>query len=550
MLDQTPAKRISSSAFPLVLALAVTALAVFFLQRSILNSTGGVFMYPLDDPFIHMQVARNLAFNQIWGIVPGEFGSASSSILYTLLLTGIFKLTGVNVAVPFVLNCIAAFFLLLCIHRWLVRQGVRSTARAIVLLLVVVLVPLPVLIISGMEHTLQCLFFFLFLTRFSAWLAALGRSKTAIPVDVLLYALLLTAIRYEGLFPVAIASCLLLYHRKIGPAFLLGAAALLPVIVFGAASIAKGSYFLPNSVLVKSEGMEMSLRGIAAFVNNILVNKLTVTKAQGSVAGVPPPGISLLSAQRLLLILPLVWLACWTRLKTHRALGHMLALLLLSTLLHLALASTGWFYRYEAYLIAAAVVLVPAVLLKYTREDIMRFPKPVWGPALVLAFALLFPFVLRSSAAFTKAKQACVNIYEQQYQMARFLGTYYDKDVVAANDIGAISLYTNARVVDLWGLGSIEVARSKKGKYWTPAYLDSFVRAKDVKLAIVYDEWFDPALLGKWSKVATWQVGDNVILGGDTVSFYAINAADSGELQRNLQAFEAQLPAGVAVRYE
>ena len=53
---------------------------------SILRATGGVFMYPLDDPFIHMQVAKNLAFHQTWGIFPGEFASASSSLLYTLLL--------------------------------------------------------------------------------------------------------------------------------------------------------------------------------------------------------------------------------------------------------------------------------------------------------------------------------------------------------------------------------------------------------------------------------------------------------------------------------
>src|SRR5882672_9393613 len=107
---------------PFSIALIVTFGYVLILEISILKATGGVFMYPLDDPFIHMQVAKNLAFHQTWGIFPGEFASASSSLLYTVLLALIFKLFSVQVFIPFVINCIAAFFLLMVLHRWLQKQ--------------------------------------------------------------------------------------------------------------------------------------------------------------------------------------------------------------------------------------------------------------------------------------------------------------------------------------------------------------------------------------------------------------------------------------------
>ncbi|MBL7708382.1 MAG: hypothetical protein JNJ86_04890, partial [Chitinophagaceae bacterium] len=152
-------------------------------------------------------------------------------------------------------------------------------------------------------------------------------------------------------------------------------------------------------------------------------------------------------------------------------------------------------------------------------------------------------------AAFTKAKQACVNIYEQQYQVAQFLHKYYPETAVAANDIGAISFFTKAKVIDLWGLGSIEVARSRKNKSWTPEFLDSLVRNKQVSLAIVYDEWFDKRLLQRWNKVATWQISDNVITGGDTVSFYSIDSTSGQKLRRNVAAFEPLLPKKVKVVY-
>jgi len=541
-MSQAPLK--PKEIFPFFIAVLATLIAVWLLERGILIQTKGAFLYPLDDPFIHMQVARNLSFHGVWGIDPQEFGSASSSLLYTVLLAGLFKLFGAGVMIPFLVNVIAAVVLLWVIHAWLVRQGVLRMGRTVILLLLVILVPLPTLVLTGMEHVLQCLFFFLFCVGFAERLEG-GK----LPMSVYVYAALLVAVRYEGLFPVFIACLILLYYRKVGMAFVLGGVAFIPVFLFGVYSLSKGSYFLPNSVLVKSEGIPLSLRGIGTFLNDVLVNKLTIVKQQPGAVGAPPPGISLLSTQRLLIILPLCGWFFVGALKQHRAYFYLLLLLTATTLLHLTFAATGWFYRYEAYLVFCAVLIVSVLCYRYGRGLAGGQWRWVWWAGALLVFVLSFPFLLRSSAAYTKAKRACLNIYGQQYQMGQFLKKYYDQDVVAANDIGAAGYYTNAHIVDLWGLGSIEVARSRKGHYWTPAFLDSLVRAKGARLALVFDEWFDPALLHKWTKVASWQIPDNVICGSDVVCFYAIRPEDVAAMRRNLREYQSSLPGDVRVQY-
>jgi hypothetical protein len=540
---------------PLGIALFTTFITVFFLEKMVLRETGGTFMYPLDDPFIHMQVAKNLAFHSTWGINVHEFGSASSSVLYTLLLAGIFKIFSVNVLVPFIINCIAAVFLLAAVHTWLQKQQINAAGRTVILLGLIFFTPLPVMIISGMEHTLQCLFSFLFIVKFSEWLEddvrATNQSKNRkLSLPVIIYGILVVMVRYEGLFLISVAGLILLYYRKIWATLQLGALAFLPVIIFGVYSLSQGSYFLPNSVLVKSESLQFSLKGIIEFLNNTLINKLTIVKAPDTpVPGTPPPGITLLATQRLLIALPVTYLLFTGYIKQKSAFFYMFVMLVLGTLLHLAFAGTGWFYRYEAYLIMCSAVVLSTVIYKYGKALIREKFKYAGVLIAVLLFALFFPLILRSTAAYTKAKQACVNIYQQQYQTASFIKKHYNGAVIAANDIGAISYYADIKVVDLWGLGSIDVAKSKKGKYWTPSFLDSLVRKEEVKMAAVYDEWFDPAVLQRWTKVATWKIQNNVICGGDVVSFYVINSADSTELKNKLLDYQKSLPADNKVVY-
>jgi hypothetical protein len=430
---------------------------------------------------------------------------------------------------------------LFVIQNWLQKENINTIAQLVILLLVIFFTPLPTLIISGMEHTVQCLFTFLFIFKFSDYIQSIRNDqvKRPLPLSLFLYGIIICTLRYEGLFIIAVACCILLFNKKIITAFSLGFFTVLPLVVFGIISAMKGSYFLPNSVLLKASPVELSGGSFFNYIYEILVDKLTVATT----------GITALATQRLLILLPFVFLLFKKQLK--EALSYQLIILFLAvcTFLQLAFAKTGWFYRYEAYLVVCSTVLVSVIIIKYYKALRLRENKPHIPVILLAVFYLFFPLILRSAAAFTKAAQACINIYEQQYQMGGFIKKYYDSATIAVNDIGAVSFFNHAEIIDLWGLANMQVAKAKKENKATPEFLNTVASDKHVDFAIVYDSWFDSSLLKHWNKVAEWKIENNVICGDATVSFYAVKTDSDALLKENLEKFQPQLPADVSVKY-
>jgi len=521
----------------LILSILICFGTLALVIKKAMTGTGGLFIYPVDDAYIHMEIAKNIALHGNWGINASEFGSASSSPLYTIILSIFFILFSPNIYIPFIVNCLAGLLLLYVIWRWLTKHGINRLQQIVILLLVVFLTPLPLLMFCGMEHTLQCLFSFLFLFGFADWLQANNEKQTKLPWTIFLYAIFTATIRYEGLFLVGMAGLALLYQRRIGTAITLGAVAALPLVIFGAYSVAQGSYFLPNSVLVKSEAAQFTAGGMAHAVGHIIAERLVFSKS----------GIALLAVQRLLFILPIAYFTL-TR-PVQVAYRFILLALTGTALLQLTLADTGKFYRYEGYLIVAATVLLCVLVLKHWKERLSAPHRGLQWLVYFIVFFLFLPIIFRSLTANNKLAQASVNIYDQQYQMTLFIQKFYDNGVVAANDIGAISYFTNARIVDLWGLGDIDIARSKKGGYWTPAFLDSFCRKQNTDIAIIYDSWIDQSIPPQWKKTAEWKIQNNVVCGDDYVSFYAVDTTHTSELRKNLETFSESLPKTVTVTY-
>jgi hypothetical protein len=514
-------------------------LPILLIEYRVAHATGGFFMYPLDDTFIHMVVAKSVALYGNWGISAGEFQSASSSVLYTLLLAGLFKIFGVHVYIPFLINAVAASILLVVVWKRLRKENIRAFGQLIILLAIIFFTPLPILVVTGMEHTLQCLFSFLFIFGFADWLGDMGSTgRKSLPVSVFVYAVLACAIRYEGLFLVAIACLLLLYKRRIGMAFLLGIIGILPILTFGIYSISKGSYFLPNSVLLKSDGARLSLSGLRNFFLSAVPQKLTISEF----------GISTTATQYLLIILPLIFLLFAEPLKKSVRYSYVLIILIFCTFLQLVLAATGWFYRYEAYLMLSASYIMLIIVYRY-RGELTGWLRQYPLAATFMLLMLILPMCSRSFTAFRKASRACTNIYDQQFQMGRFLHAYYDDQVIAVNDIGAVSFYKKEKNLDLWGLANIKIARSKKDNYSTAGFLDSMARSEHAGIAVIFDIWFSDTLRAKWNKVATWTIPDNVICADATVTFYAIDKSKTQKLKEDLQHFEANLPKGVKARY-
>jgi len=526
----------------LVIAILAFLIPVFFIVFNILQQTGGVFSYPLDDSFIHLAMAKNLAFNHVWGVYDHEFVSASSSISYPLILAFIVTLFGAPVILPLVTNIFAAILLLVIIQKWLEEKEVKPFHQIIILLAVILLTPLPVIVVCAMEDTIYLIFCFLFITHFSGRLDALiksGASKWKLHWPIYLYGAMVTATRFEGSIFIAMACMLLLLHKKWLLSFRLAILSMLPVLIFGIISLLHHNYFLPNSVLLKADGPTFTLAGIYQYFSDYWLYKLSFSAV----------GYNAIAPQRLLLFLPVAYLLFLATGKKEGSWRFMVLFLAAALLAHISFARFARFPRYEACIMGCSTAILGALLSKNGMALLKRSSDEAKYAAITGICLLLFPLYMRSVGAFENISQSCVNIYDQQYQMAIFLHRYYDSTTVAISDIGAVSYFTKSKKVDLTGLANIQVTRSRRDLTFTTDFADRLTQQEKAQIAILYERYNDPVLLNKWQKIATWQIPNNIICGDDLVTFYAIDKNIAPDLRKNLAKFQPSLPPGVTVEY-
>lgn len=124
---------------------------------------------------------------------------------------------------------------------------------------------------------------------------------------------------------------------------------------------------------------------------------------------------------------------------------------------------------------------------------------------------------------------------------------FYAGQGVAANDVGVMNFLADLHCLDLWGISNLDVARKGlKGEY-TAATIVEQTRQRNVRVAVVYDSWFQNGrgLPQEWVRVRCWTIPDNIACGSETVPFYAVDSAERDSLVRNLQAFAQRLPKDV-----
>lgn len=109
--------------WPLLVALAALLLTVLALLAVSLHRTQGRLIYALDDAYIHMAMAKNFAEHGVWGVTSHGFTSTSSGPLWTLLLAGVYALTGVNSESPFIMNLLSSCLVLFIAYAILRARG-------------------------------------------------------------------------------------------------------------------------------------------------------------------------------------------------------------------------------------------------------------------------------------------------------------------------------------------------------------------------------------------------------------------------------------------
>lgn len=523
--------------WPLVVALGVLCTLVAGVFVLCLRADGGRFVYAIDDIYIAMAVARNFTAHGVWGVTPYEFSSCESTFLWPLLLALSCALGGTSELAPLLLNVVFAGATLLVVYVILGKMGLPQGLQAAALLGFVFLAPLPAMVFIGMEHTLQMASSILFVYLVARELAGEKGAQAGASPWVWVLAVVLPLIRYEGLFLVFAACLLFLARKRWVEAFGLGVVAAVPPLIYGAISAYHGWYWLPNSVCLKAN--------LPHGVGNMRILPFMGNWDGWMVAtDVWAPVLSLL----MLLVLLL-----YRQRTIWREGTIMLVMVIVTAGLHLRFARLGWFFRYEAYVIALSLVVLAAGAFQYLSDRRGRTSgrgetalAGVW-----LGYSLLLPLAVLGSRGYISLShipQASHNIYEQQYQMGLFVRQFYRGASVAANDIGALSYLGEPRLEDLWGLASLDVARLRMEGEFTSQQIDKITRSKGTKIAIVFDALFNDGrvtsggLPAQWIRVGSWRLFDNYICAEDTVSFYAVDRSEERALIAHLRQFASRLP--------
>jgi hypothetical protein len=205
---------------------------------------------------------------------------------------------------------------------------------------------------------------------------------------------------------------------------------------------------------------------------------------------------------------------------------------LLTAALQLAVGRVNWFHRYEVYAIAFTVLVASTALVEVTR---------LWRSVLMAGLLLVaIPYI----EALHDTPAAASNVYQQQYQMARFEADFYRKSV-AVNDLGWVSYRrpVGVQVLDLWGLASPEASRqADKDADW----LDKITITHGIGLAMIYPDWYEEGAPDDWDPLATMCItGPRISIARPCMVFYSTGVGNKAELAAEMAAFAHTLPASV-----
>lgn len=235
---------------PPVITLLIFLATVLFLAFYSAVLTEGKFFYTLDDPYIHMTIAKNFVNSGTWGVTQHEFTSCSSSPLWTFLISVFYFAFGVNSITPFMLNIVFAGFTVVFVHKLIGNLTESTILKTIILLSVLFFGPFISVVFTGLEHSMYSFLIVTLIFYLFRIFDGSGKRKDIYILFVLISLLALT--RYEGMFITGAVFLVFLFKKRVSVGIGVLLSGLLPVIIIGTLSVLKGWYFFPNSVILKS----------------------------------------------------------------------------------------------------------------------------------------------------------------------------------------------------------------------------------------------------------------------------------------------------------
>jgi hypothetical protein len=519
----------------------------------------GHLIYALDDSYILMAMAKNFARHGVWGMTPFQFTSSSSSPLWTSLVAGLYWVFGVNTPTPLILNLLCATLLILAL-RWVLvslAPALPNFYVFAVLICTLFFSPILNLIFIGLEHTLHILLTLLLVSSAGRILAGKAPPAGASKMTLIALGVATSAVRYEGLFAVAVVAALLFLQRRVRLAVELAACSLLPALIMGAISVGHGWFWLPNSVMLKGNLPLGETHAVANFLAHAEVNTLY-------------SGMRVVRLEGVALLL-MLWRYAQQRVSevrspesgagnedSHSVQVWMMGIFVATATLHLLLAGTGWFLRYEAYLIALGLAVAAAPLWDFLQS--LRPPHPFHlgsGAGLAAVAVLVFSANLFWTAGYDAVWMTLPGMhdtYRWHYQMGTFVQRYYQGGRLVVNDIGAADFLADIHLTDPHGLADMEIARARlrHGGKLNAEFLDQLARSRGASVALVDENWmefsggaFRRVIPSSWRLAGVWRFHNRVVLAPSGLSFYALDEDSKAKLIENLRKYSPNVPADV-----
>lgn len=510
---------------PLIISYLIFGIAIAVILCKSIGNTGGNFIYTLDDPYIHMAIAKNFVTNGVWGITKNEFTSCSSSPLWTFIVSVSYFIFGVKDIIPFILNIIFASLTTVLIFSFVKNFTQNKIILTIILFFILFFTPFISVIFTGLEHSLYS--FLIVATNIYFYKILKGTDNNKDKIIFIVSIMLLTATRYEGMFVVFAMFIVFLFTKKFKFGLLVLFISFLPILLIGFISVSKGWYFFPSSVLLKSK---INFTDSTSFLRSIF----------------NPQFFELLWAYKRILVLLLISVVMFFALdkdEDTKVFKILILVFIAVTLLHINFAKMGSLLRYEMYIMVNGIFLNSVLILKFIRNRNNEIKFSIT----FLLFVIAIAFSISTIKAAADVPISSTNIFQMQYQMSKFINKFYDKKVIALNDIGVVNYYNDINCVDLWGLGNKVITEQRKKNTYNTERIFEINIANKTDIAVVFDSWFEQygRLPKQWYKAGIWIIPNNITCGSDSITFYAMDSSGYSKLVENLKLFSQELPTQV-----
>lgn len=511
---------------PLYVGIAFLACLILIEFVSIMMLNSGLLVYTLDDPYIHLALAENIKQGH-YGINISEFSAPSSSALWPFILAP-FSSYPYSAFYINVVSAIASVIVLVKILNLSIKitdDQTRNIFVSVITILFILATNVVGLVFTGMEHSLQLMAVLLI-----AYGLIIEIEEDKIEWWLLAAIIVAPLIRYECMAISFAAIFYLVMHRRFKQT---GIALFFLAVFLGGFSIFLTSLGLdtfPSSVTAKSSVVQ-SGGALGRFVSNLIG--------------------SLNNRQGVILFVGVLVLLFYVFLGKDKIKRKQLAVVtIFAVFLHFIAGRYGWYNRYEIYILAFELFVILYLFLPLINKDVFSFNKINFNLFAAIAFAGGVTVVIGAPYIYGlyTIPKASNNIYEQQYQMHRFVVDYYNKPV-AVNDLGYVSYENSNYVLDLWGLGSQKALRSRLNSDNTN-WKQNLIDEANVRLVMIYDDWFND-IPDKWIKIGELHLGKKKITPArSTVSFYSTDKGSYPEILSKIILFSKTLPAGVEFKFE